>query len=117
MTGRDYDGRLKLWPPEPNGRVNRALRELSDEPNMELSTKARSIIQNLLIYNDNATGDDAWQTASAALIEVLSEDPQHIAQASASICLNQAECFRSIGDAEQALRACEHALLLRPDLQ
>lgn len=98
-----------------NDRVNRALGELSDTYNVELSTKARSIIRTLLIYIDTTTDGEAWQTASAALIKVLSADTQHTAEALASIYLNRVERFRAAGHAGQALQACEQALELRPD--
>ena len=98
-----------------NERVNRALGELSDTYNVELSTKARSIIRTLLIYIDTTTDGEVWQTASAALIKVLSADTQHTAEALASIYLNRVERFCSTGHAGQALQACEQALELRPD--
>ena len=98
-----------------NDRVNRALRELSDTPNLELSAKARSIIRTLLIYNDTAIDGEAWQTATVALIKVLSVDPQHTTESLASIYLNRAERFRLAGDTERALQACEQALEVRPD--
>ena len=63
-----------------NDRVNRALSELSDTPNVELSEKARSIVRTLLIYIDAAIDGKAWQIASAALIKVLSIDTQHTAE-------------------------------------
>jgi hypothetical protein len=58
-----------------NGRINRSLSELCDTPNLELSAKARSIVRALLICNGTVTDGEAWQTASAALIKVLSVEP------------------------------------------